>query len=65
MGRKKANGFVFVTYKGDHLPFHVHIEKDGEEIGRWDIENQRTMENIEIGKSLYKALNRLGYILES
>ncbi len=64
MGRKKAGGFVFVTYKGDHPPIHVHIEKDGEEIGRWDIENQRTMENFKIDKSLNKALKQLGYILE-
>jgi len=64
MGRKRAGGYIFVTYKGDHLPLHVHIEKGGMEIGRWDIENQQPMDNIEISRKLANALRLLGYMLE-
>ncbi len=64
MGRKRAGGYIFVTYKGDHLPFHVHIIKGDREIGRWDIENQRPMDDFEVGRALRQALRRLGYLLE-
>ncbi len=64
MVRKRAGGFVFITYKGDHLPLHVHVEKDRREIGRWDIENQRPLDNFEVGAKLRKALKRLGYLIE-
>lgn len=46
MTGKKSGGYVFVTYKGDHPPYHVHIEKDGREIGRWDIGNQLPMDGL-------------------
>ena len=64
MSHKKARGFEFVIFKGDHMPFHVHIFKDGKEICRWDIENQRTMEDVSINHDLKKALIELGYMLE-
>jgi hypothetical protein len=63
MGRKKAGGFVFVTYKGDHPPIHVHIEKNGKDIGRWDIENQRIMEAFEPTRKLRDALRKAGYLV--
>jgi hypothetical protein len=62
MGRKRSGGFIFVTYKGDHPPFHVHIEKGGREIGRWDIENQKPMDNLKIGQKLKNALRKTGYL---
>ncbi|MSQ15563.1 MAG: hypothetical protein EXR50_06850 [Dehalococcoidia bacterium] len=64
MVRKRSGGFVFITYKGDHPPYHVHIEKDGREIGRWDIENQEPLDDFEVGAKLRKALKRLGYLVE-
>ena len=65
MGRKRVCGYVFVSYKGDHPPLHVHIEKGGREIGRWDIEHQRPLDNFEIDKALRKGLKRLGYLMEA
>jgi len=44
---------------------HVHIEKGGREIGRWDIEHQRPLDNFEIDKALRKGLKRLGYLMEA
>jgi hypothetical protein len=63
MGRKRSGGFVFVTYKGDHPPLHVHIEQDGREIGRWDIENQKPMDNLKVSQKLRKALKQVGYLI--
>ena len=64
MGRKKVGGFIFVTYKGDHPPLHVHIIEGEREIGRWDIEGQRPMDKFTISGRLRKALIQSGYLLE-
>jgi hypothetical protein len=61
MGRKKLAGYTFITYKGDHRPYHVHIRKEKREIGRWDIENQVPWDGLEITEKLRKALVKLGY----
>ncbi len=64
MGTSRAGGFLFKTYKGDHPPLHVHIEKGGREIGRWDIENQRPMDDFEVTRNLRNALIRKGFMRE-
>ena len=46
MTRKLADGFVFISYVSGHPPLHVHILKNGKEISRWDIENQRPLDNL-------------------
>jgi hypothetical protein len=63
VGKKKLAGYIFITYKGDHRPFHVHITKNNRELGRWDIENQKPMDNFEIPGDLKDALIKLGYML--
>lgn len=64
MGKKRARGYLFISYKGDHAPLHVHIYRKEREIGRWDIENQRPMDDFHAGRRLRKALAELGYLLE-
>jgi hypothetical protein len=63
MGIRKAGGYIFVSYVGDHPPLHVHIF-DGRNrfIGRWDIENERQMDEFELTKQLRKALHEAGYL---
>jgi hypothetical protein len=34
---------VFLTWKGDHDPRHVHVYKDGKMILKWDLENEKAM----------------------
>jgi len=63
LGRKRLAGYVFITFKGDHRPYHVHIVKDRKEIGRWDIENQVAMDEFEFDSKLRDALRKLGYML--
>lgn len=62
MGRKKLRGYVFVSFKGDHRPYHVHIYRGKREIGRWDIENQRPMDSFEMDSNLRSAFTELRYM---
>jgi len=64
MGRKKRAGFIFVTYHGDHRPYHVHIREGEREVGRWDIENQVPLDGLQVTEKLKKALIALGYARE-
>jgi len=40
----KAKGYVFREYKNDHAPWHVHIFKDGRELGRYNLHDRCFME---------------------
>lgn len=42
---KRAN-FLFVTYKGDHPPRHVHVFKDGRLVLKWDLEWNRLLSGV-------------------
>ncbi len=39
MGKIRRGGFVFVTWKGDHPPRHVHVYQDGRFVVKWDLDN--------------------------
>ena len=39
MPRWKVGGFVIVLYRHDHPPAHVHVWKDNEFVGRYDLEH--------------------------
>jgi hypothetical protein len=43
MGKIRRGGFVFVTWKGDHSPHHVHAYRDGALVVKWDLENDVAM----------------------
>ena len=43
MGKIKRGGFVFVAWKGDHVPRHVHVYREGRLVVKWDLESRRTM----------------------
>lgn len=44
MGKVRRGGYVFVTWKGDHGPRHVHVYKDRRFVVKWDLANGRAME---------------------
>ena len=55
MGRKIYIGFIFISYAGDHDPFHIHIlTLEGRNIARFDIENQSPMALFTLTKRLKK-----------
>jgi len=43
MTRVRRGGYVFVTWKGDHPPAHVHVYRDGRLILRWDLKSQKPL----------------------
>jgi hypothetical protein len=44
MPRWKVRGFLIVQRLADHPPLHVHVLKDRELVGRFDVENRTWME---------------------
>jgi len=34
---------VFITWKGDHPPRHVHVYRDGKLVVKWDLDNKSAM----------------------
>jgi hypothetical protein len=55
MGRVKRGGYIFVTWKGDHSPYHVHIYKDGSEVLKFNLEAMVPIEG-EVTKRLMKLI---------
>ena len=43
MGKIRRGGCVFVTWKGDHPPRHVHVYRNGKLLVKWDLDNQKPM----------------------
>lgn len=43
MNKLRRGGYVFVSWKGDHAPRHVHVYRDGRLVLKWDLENRRPM----------------------
>jgi hypothetical protein len=39
MGKIRRGGFVFITWKGDHPPRHVHVYRDGALVLKWNLED--------------------------
>jgi len=52
MGKIRRDGFVFFSWKGDHLPRHVHVYRDGKLIVKWDLENGKPMKGAASGRIL-------------
>ena len=34
---------MFITWKGDHPPRHVHVYRDGKLVVKWDLDDQKPM----------------------
>ncbi len=43
MGKVRRGGFVFITWKGDHRPRHVHVYRDGDLVVKWDLDHHQPM----------------------
>ena len=43
MGKIRRGNYVFLTWKGDHGPRHVHVVREGMLILKWDLENEKVM----------------------
>jgi glutamate-1-semialdehyde aminotransferase len=38
VGRIRRGGYLFLSWKGDHAPRHVHVYKDGTEVLKWNLD---------------------------
>jgi hypothetical protein len=43
MGRLRRGGYVFIFWKGDHTPRHVHVYRNGKLVLKWDLEHSKPM----------------------
>ena len=46
MSKVRRGGYVFLTWRGDHSPRHVHVYRDGKLVLKWDLDSQRPMAGI-------------------
>ncbi len=58
MGRIKRGGYLIEWWMGDHLPKHVHVYKDGQEIAKVRIPGLRILTG-RLSKRLRKILEKL------
>lgn len=42
----RGGGYVFVTWKGNHSPRHVHVYRDGALVVKWDLDDNQPMAGI-------------------
>jgi hypothetical protein len=52
VGKIRRGGYVFINWKGDHEPLHVHVFKDGVEVLKWDLVNDVPMSGRPTAKIL-------------
>ena len=52
MAKIRRGGYVFVTWKGDHPPRHVHVYRDGKLVLKWDLDHKKPMK----GKVIRRVL---------
>jgi hypothetical protein len=49
----RRGGYIFLTWKGDHAPRHVHVYRNGRLLVKWDLDNRLPMK----GKASRRVLN--------
>lgn len=47
LGKERRDGYVFVSWIGDHSPRHVHVYKDGRLVLKWDLDHGKVMKGRE------------------
>ena len=52
MSKVRRGNHVFLTWKGDHSPRHVHVYRDSRLVVKWDLENSQPMEGKANGRLL-------------
>ena len=52
MGKQRRGGYVFITWKGDHPPRHVHVYRDEKLVVKWDLDSQKPMKGAATRRTL-------------
>lgn len=60
MARIRRGGHIFITWKGDHPPLHVHVHKDdGKFITRVNLETMEPMDAEHVSRKIVELINEL------
>ena len=51
---------MFLSWKGDHSPWHVHVYRDGRLVVKWDLENWQPMK----GRASHRVLRLVRELLD-
>ena len=43
MGKVRRGNFVFLSWKGDHSPRHVHVYRSGRLVLKWNLDDRVPM----------------------
>ena len=60
MGKIRRGGYVFLTWKGDHSPRHVHVYKNGKLVVKWNIDDGQPMK----GRASARVLRLIGDLVD-
>jgi hypothetical protein len=62
MAKLRRGGFVFLTWKGDHSPRHVHVYKDARLLVKWNLDDWVPMKGRATARilALIRQLEREG-----
>jgi hypothetical protein len=60
MGKIRRGGYVFLTWKGDHSPRHVHVYKDGKLVVKWNLDDGQPMK----GRASARVLRLIGELID-
>ena len=55
MGKIRRGGYIFITWKGDHAPRHVHVFEQNRLIAKFDLENWKVIQG-QLSKKLLLEL---------
>jgi hypothetical protein len=58
MVKVRRGNYVFLTWKGDHSPRHVHVYRNARLVVKWDLENWQPMKG-HAGQRLLKLITEL------
>lgn len=58
MTKIRRGNYVFLSWKGDHSPRHVHVYRGGRLVVKWDLENAQAMQG-KAGRRVLKLIDEL------
>jgi hypothetical protein len=58
MAKIRRGNYIFLSWKGDHSPRHVHVYRNRRLVVKWDLENAQAMEG-KAGKRVLKLIDEL------
>jgi hypothetical protein len=52
VGKVRRGNYVFLTWKGDHSPRHVHVYREGRLVVKWNLDDRVPMRGKPTGRVL-------------